>query len=64
MLGKVTFFDGKKGYGYIVGDDGRNYFIDAGNVCTVSHSLAKGYVVDFTPCKNSHRYEAEDAVLC
>ena len=27
MVGKVKFFDEKKGYGFIKGDDGKDYFV-------------------------------------
>lgn len=63
MIGKVTFYDGKKGRGYIAGEDGRNYFVDKSNVNTVSHNLTKGYMVMFMPSKNNHGYEAEDVVI-
>ena len=63
MIGRVTFFDRKKGYGYIAGDDGRNYFFSKNNLNTSSNSIAKGYMVLFTPSISSRGYEAEDVAI-
>lgn len=32
MKGKVKWFDNRKGYGYITGDDGKDYFIHRNNI--------------------------------
>lgn len=47
MIGKVKTYDPKKGYGFITGDDGREYFVPYCNVKTASGSLSAGYTVEF-----------------
>lgn len=47
MLGKVRKYDPKKGFGFISGDDGRDYFVPYCNVKTASGSLVAGYTVEF-----------------
>ena len=47
MLGKVKRYDPKKGFGFIRGDDGREYFVPWCNVRTASKSLVAGYTVEF-----------------
>lgn len=42
MLGKVKMYDPKKGYGFILGDDGKDYFVPYCNVKTASGSFEKG----------------------
>ncbi len=37
----------KKGFGFISGDDGRDYFVPYCNVKTASGSLVAGYTVEF-----------------
>jgi CspA family cold shock protein len=64
MTGKVTFYDAKKGYGYIAGEDGRNYLIEERNLNTMTHTLPKGYMVSFAPARNSRGYAAEDVTIC
>ena len=32
MQGKVKWFDNKKGYGYITGEDGKDYFVHHSNI--------------------------------
>ncbi len=63
MLGKVKMYDSKKGYGFILGDDGNEYFVPYCNVKTASGSLEKGYGVEFSPGKNEHGYIAAKVVL-
>ena len=49
MIGKVKTYDPKKGYGFITGDDGREYFVPHCNVRTRSGGLLAGYTVEITP---------------
>lgn len=48
MIGKVENYNPKKGYGFILGDDGRKYFVPYCNVKTASGSLSAGYTVEFS----------------
>lgn len=63
MTGKVTYFNRKRGYGYIAGDDGRNYPVRACNIRMPCGNLPKDFVVEFTPCINNRGFEAEDVVF-
>ena len=48
MIGKVKTYDPKKGYGFITGDDGMEYFVPYVNIATQSKSLIAGCTVEFT----------------
>ena len=48
MMGKVSKYNSKEGWGFICGDDRRRYYVSQGNVCTRSGSLAAGYTVEFS----------------
>lgn len=63
MLGKVKMYDSKKGYGFITGDDGNEYFVPYRNVKTASGILDKGYGVEFNAGKNERGYIAQNVVL-
>lgn len=63
MLGNVKMYDPKKGYGFITGDDGIEYFVPHCNVKTTSGSLRKGYGVEFRAGRNNRGYIAQDVVL-
>lgn len=63
MLGNVKMYDPKKGYGFIIGDDGNEYFVPYCNVKTASGSLEKGYNVEFQAGKNDRGYIASNVIL-
>lgn len=63
MLGKVKMYDPKKGYGFIIGDDGNEYFVPYCNVKTASGILDKGYGVEFNAGKNERGYIASNVIL-
>ena len=63
MTGQVRMYDSQKGHGYITGEDGKSYFVLARNVHTRTGSLAKGYIVEFTPAVSNRGFEAEDVVI-
>ncbi|MBD5395004.1 MAG: cold shock domain-containing protein [Lachnospiraceae bacterium] len=52
MIGQVKFFDHKKRYGFITGDDGMEYYFSSANVDIPSGILDRGYTVFFTPSLN------------
>ena len=48
MKGTVKWFDSKKGYGFISGDDGKEYFIHQSNIQMQGfRKLDEGDIVDF-----------------
>ena len=50
MKGKVKWFDKKKGYGFIEGEDGRDYFVHFSDVEKEGFkSLEEGEEVEFEP---------------
>lgn len=63
MFGKVKMYNPKKGYEFIRGDDGNDYFVSYCNVKTVSGILEKGYNVEFNAGKNVRGYVASNVVL-
>lgn len=60
MFGKVRWYDSKKGYGFITGDDGNDYFVPYCNVKTASGGLEAGYSVEFTGKRNERGYIASN----
>lgn len=54
MIGRVESYNPRKGYGFIMGDDGRRYYISSGNIdrnSIRSGSLVSGYGVIFNTGK-------------
>lgn len=48
MKGTVKWFDSKKGYGFISGDDGKEYFVHQSNIQMQGfRKLDEGDIVDF-----------------
>jgi len=65
MRGKVKFFNQSKGYGFIVGDDGKDYFLHRTNInpsvmIDGRFDLTPSDVVDFEPGKNERGLIAVD----
>ncbi len=48
MLGQVRTYDRSKRYGFISGDDGKEYFVHESEIKIPSKALAKGYTVEFS----------------
>ena len=57
MIGRVESYSPRKGYGFIMGDDGKKYFVPYCNVKTVSGSLAAGYAVTFNTGAGNKAYD-------
>lgn len=47
MIGQVKKFDSRKKYGFISGDDGKEYFFHESEINTPSKSISAGYTVQF-----------------
>lgn len=61
MLGKVKFFNGAKGYGFILGDDNKDYFVHYSDLkMDGRRSLLDGESVQFEPSENEKGLLAKD----
>lgn len=49
MIGIVNSYNPKKKFGYIAGDDGKEYFVHESEIKLPSKCLYAGYSVQFTP---------------
>lgn len=56
-------YNQKKGFGFIYGDDGKDYFVPYCNIDIPSRSLSVGYTVEFTAGKNNRGYVASNVRL-
>lgn len=63
MTGRIKFYNRKEGYGFISGDDGRDYYISYQNIPPSLQGIGEGYGVEFTPCLDDGGYFAEDLKL-
>lgn len=63
MSGRVKFYSRKKGYGFISGDDGRDYFLSYQDIPDSLSGIGEGYTVQFTPCLGNRGYFASDLTL-
>lgn len=58
MIGKVENYSPRKGYGFIMGDDGKRYYVSSGNIDKNnirSGQLASGYTVSFNTGKAGNK---------
>lgn len=64
IAGKVKWWDGKKGYGYITGGDGKDYFCHWTNIESEHRfkKLGKDWEVIFFPTKSEKGLEAKGIV--
>jgi cold shock protein len=58
MEGKVKWFNERKGYGFIEGEDGNDYFVHTDAV--KSGYLNEGDAVTFTPAEGDRGKKAEE----
>ena len=63
MIGQVRMYNDKRGYGFITGDDGKDYFVPYCNINIPSRRLSEGYTVEFTAGKNDKGYVASNVRL-
>ena len=59
MIGKVKWFDNKKGYGFILAEDGREIFVHyTGIVAEGFKGLSEGQSVEYEICENENGVQA------
>lgn len=63
MIGKVLTYNSKKRFGYILADDGREYFVHENEIKLPSKSLGAGYTVQFTPSAGFPKPQAVNVCL-
>ena len=52
MHGKIKMFNNERGYGFILGEDGKDYFVHVSNIAC-AEELFRGMGVIFTPGTNN-----------
>lgn len=58
--GKVKWFDPKKGYGFIIGDEGQDVFVHYTSIAGSGfRSLADGETVDYELIKSEKGFQAQ-----
>lgn len=62
MLGTVEWFDFARGFGFIMGDDGPDYFVHLSNLRDRYRPLLEGVSVEFTPSMGQKGLVALDVV--
>ena len=59
MLGHIKMFNESRGFGFIIGDDGNDYFFHISSVKNFE-PMFRGVCVEFSPDKNEKgRYDSE-----
>lgn len=62
MYGRVTRYFQDRGYGFILGEDKKTYFIHQSNLC--GEHVERGYQVDFKPFQDRRSdYNARDVIV-
>lgn len=51
MTGRVKWYNANKGYGFIIGEDGNEYFVCYKYIDTILGILQQGFGVSFNPDK-------------
>ena len=64
MLGNVKWFNNKKGYGFVIGEDGNEYFVHYTSINQGGFkSLKDGQAVSFVPNKSDKGLEAKEVEI-
>lgn len=64
IQGKVKWFDGKKGYGFIQSDDGKDYFVHHSDIVMEGYrTLDEGTLVQFDVEKSDKGFRAVRVAL-
>ena len=59
MTGKVKWFDSKKGYGFIIGEDGKETFVHFTGILKEGFkALSEGQIVEFEIDNGAHGEQA------
>ncbi len=61
--GTVKFFNTEKGFGFIKGDDGRDFFIHISNIAEEWTILNEGDLVEFVEAESDKGIHAENVVV-
>lgn len=63
MKGKVKWFDRNRNFGFLVGEDGQEYFYGMNNIKGTDLPLDNGDIVEFIPSRNKKGLKAKEVVL-
>ncbi len=63
MKGKIKWFNTEKGYGFITGEDGQDYFLHKSVLPQGTTDLKEGTPVTFDTFKTERGLQAKDVTL-
>lgn len=63
MQGKIKFYNEDKGFGYLIGDDKKDYFFHISNINNKPEKIDKNDFVSFDPSRNDKGLEAKDITI-
>lgn len=62
MKGKIKTYNDKNGFGFILGEDGKDYFFHISKVKSIDN-IQRGQTVEFSPAKNEKGLVAENVYI-